>query len=279
MACKISRGAFVGDINGSLQERGRSLVYESPLFQDDMFPTDDSILTIAVMDALLQAGPIGDGAEYEKRLSGLTKVSLIRYAESYPSAGYGTMFLEWVRKKGTVPYRSEGNGGAMRVSPCGWLGRSLGETLRLARIVTTVTHGGKEGMKAALATASSVYLARTGRDKSVIGRNMSSYYPGIEGKAPLLSLPGSFSDLAEKSVPHAFACFLTSSSYEETLRRTIARHGDADTEGAIACSIAEAFYGPESFPLAQEKVDSYFSEALLDVIHRFEEFARRTTKS
>lgn len=267
---KICCGAFVGDINGSVQEFGGCLEYDSPLFQDGMFLTDDSFLTVAVMDALLQAGPVEEGTEYEARLASRTKECLVRYAEAYPFGGYGAMFMEWVRSKGRVPYHSEGNGGAMRVSPCGWLGRSLEETLRLARIVTGVTHDGKEGMKAALATASSIYLARMGKDKDAIARNMSSYYPGIEERALLLSLPGSCSDLAEKSVPHAFACFLMGEGYEDTLRLAMARHGDVDTEGAIACSIAEAFYGPESFPLASEKVLQYFNEELLDVIHRFQ---------
>ena len=127
-----------------------------------------------------------------------------------------------------------------------------------------------EGMKAALATASSIYLARTTKDKDEVARNMSTYYPGIEERALLLSLPGSCSDLAEKSAPHAFACFLMGESYEDTLRLALARHGDVDTEGAIACSIAEAFYGPENFPLASEKALHYFNEELLDVIHRFQ---------
>ncbi len=267
---KICCGAFVGDINGSVQEFGGDLAYDSPLFQDDMFLTDDSFLTVASMDALLQAGPVEEGPEYEERLASRTKECLIRYTEKYPFAGYGAMFMEWVKSKGEKPYHSDGNGGAMRVSPCGWLGRSLEETLRLARIVTGVTHDGKEGMKAALATASSIYLARMGKDKDAIARNMSSYYPGIEERALLLSLPGSFSDLAEKSVPHAFACFLMGEGYEDTLRLAMARHGDVDTEGAIACSIAEAFYGPENFPLASEKALHYFNEELLDVIHRFQ---------
>lgn len=263
-------GAFVGDINGSIVEFGGDLAYDSPLFQDDMFLTDDSFLTVASMDALLQAGPVEEGPEYEERLASRTKECLIRYTEKYPFAGYGAMFMEWVKSKGEKPYHSDGNGGAMRVSPAAWLGRSLEETIRLARIITGVTHDGKEGMKAALATASSIYLARTTKDKGEVARNMSTYYPGIEERALLLSLPGSCSDLAEKSAPHAFACFLMGESYEDTLRLALARHGDVDTEGAIACSIAEAFYGPENFPLASEKALHYFNEELLDVIHRFQ---------
>ena len=198
-------GAFVGDINGSIVEFGGDLAYDSPLFQDDMFLTDDSFLTVASMDALLQAGPVEEGPEYEERLASRTKECLIRYTEKYPFAGYGAMFMEWVKSKGEKPYHSDGNGGAMRVSPAAWLGRSLEETIRLARIITGVTHDGKEGMKAALATASSIYLARTTKDKDEVARNMSTYYPGIEERALLLSLPGSCSDLAEKSAPHAFA--------------------------------------------------------------------------
>jgi len=49
-------------------------------------------------------------------------------------------------------------------------------------------------------------------------------------------------------VPEALICALTSTSFEDTVRRAVALGGDADTQAAIAGFVAEALYEgvPES---------------------------------
>ena len=47
----------------------------------------------------------------------------------------------------------------------------------------------------------------------------------------------------QRSVPEAIVCFLESTSFEDAVRNAVSLGGDADTQGAIAGSIAEAYWG------------------------------------
>ncbi len=269
---KTIYGAFAGDICGSRGPEGHSPA-SLPLFAETMGITDDSILTVATMDALLRAGPFEEGEGYKKKLQAALVESYVRYYEENPEPldGYGPMFAYWCRNDDHSPYGSKGNGAAMRVSPVAYWARSVRECLLLASYVAGVTHDDPEGMKGAEAVALAVYLALHRRSKEEIGAAMESYYPGCYLKAEETYRSGHCSALASLSVPEALAAFFLSSSYEEAIRLAVARDGDSDTEGAIAGAIAEAYYGSSSFPLAAEKVPSFLGPMYLPVVEKFEE--------
>lgn len=108
-------GAIAGDIIGSIYEHRPIKSTAFPLFGEGCVATDDSVLTIAVGEALM-----GD-RDFARHLRG--------YARRYPDAGYGSMFLRWMVDDDAGPYGSFGNGAAMRVSPVAWVAESEPEVL------------------------------------------------------------------------------------------------------------------------------------------------------
>lgn len=223
-------GAICGDILGSFYENFVTKDINTELcLPFDRF-TDDTVCTVAVTDAILNKYPFDD--------------ALRKWCRKYPYAGYGGQFKKWFREDNAKPYNSWGNGSAMRVSAAGALAKSLDEALQWARMSAEVTHNHPEGIKGAEATAASIYLARTGASKAEIkayveqnfGYDLSRRYADIQ--------PGYCFDVScQGSVPESIICFLESESYEHCIRLAIAMGGDTDTMGAIAGSIAAAFYG------------------------------------
>ena len=149
-------GAIAGDIIGSpFEGRGRQIkTTEFQLFSEWSRFTDDTVLTIAIADAIL------NDEEYS--------AGLRRYARRYPNAGYGGAFYAWAQSDHGEPYNSWGNGSAMRVSPVAWAFDTLDEVLHAAEKTANVTHNHPEGIKGAQATAAAIFLARNGESKDSI---------------------------------------------------------------------------------------------------------------
>jgi ADP-ribosylglycohydrolase len=222
-------GAIAGDIIGSAFEFSPVKTTNFPLFNYSSHFTDDTILTVAVADAILNDG---NYAGYIKK-----------HGRQYPHASYGTMFKTWLAGKDSTPYNSFGNGSAMRVGPVGFAFNTLEEVLAEAKASAAITHNHPEGIKGAQATAAAIFLARTGRDKAGIrsyienefGYNLSETLDDIR--------PGySFDVTCQGSVPQSIIAFLESEDYEDAVRKAVSLGGDADTMACIAGGIAEAFY-------------------------------------
>ena len=161
-------GAILGDIIGSPYEHsGGKKTKDFPFFDRGARFTDDTVMTVAVADALMEAIRTR-ASDDEARTKELLIDSMHRWGRRYPKAGYGGRFYNWLIFKETKPYNSWGNGSAMRVSPAGWLFNSLEATRRIARWTAEVTHNHPEGVKGAEAVAAAIYLARTGSSKAVI---------------------------------------------------------------------------------------------------------------
>ena len=158
-------GAIIGDIVGSIYEWHNIKTKDFPLFTNRCFFTDDTVMTIAVADALLKGGTPDDMID-----------SMKHFGRLYPHAGYGARFYEWVLSDDRRAYDSWGNGSAMRVSPCAWFADSLAEAEELAAVSASVTHNHPEGIKGAQATAAAIYLARTGIDKAEIKQYVRTTY-------------------------------------------------------------------------------------------------------
>ena len=156
-------GAILGDIVGSPYEFdcNNYKAKDFPLFSRHSDFTDDTVMTLAVAKALLSIRGQNDAA---------IKAALVREMQrlgrAYPDRGYGTHFGGWLYEDAPQPYRSYGNGSAMRVSSAAWLAADMAETLHLARLTAQVTHNHPEGIKGAQATAAAIFLARTGHDKA-----------------------------------------------------------------------------------------------------------------
>ena len=67
--------------------------------------------------------------------------------KSFPNAGFGNMFYDWLFASKPESYESYGNGAGMRVSACGIVGKNLEEVKRLSPAVTQVTHNHPESYR------------------------------------------------------------------------------------------------------------------------------------
>jgi ADP-ribosylglycohydrolase len=223
-------GAIVGDFVGSVHEFTATKRRDFPLVDPRCCVTDDSLLTIAVAEWLL------DGTPLVPRFHELVA--------AYPDAGWGVMFAGWARARRTDSYNSFGNGAAMRVSPVGWAFAGLADTLRAAAESAAVTHDHPEGIKGAQAAAAAVYLARTTRDKALIRREIARRFGyDLDRTTDAIRLTYGFDETCQRTVPEAIIAFLDGSDFEDTLRNAVSLGGDADTLACIAGGIAHAYYG------------------------------------
>ena len=227
----ILLGAIVGDIAGSLYEFNKTKDYNFEMLPLGSHFTDDSLLTIAIANAVLTE---------TSYLENIVKFGLKYY--EYP-VGFGGNFNRWLKDGEHKPYNSWGNGSAMRVSPIAWAFETEEEVLSEAKKSAECTHDHREGIKGAQAVALAIFLARKGATKEEIRARCSEMFNydlsrTIEGIRPTYK----FEVSCQKSVPEAIIAFLDSDSYEDTIRKAISLGGDADTQAAIAGSIAEAFY-------------------------------------
>ena len=228
-------GAIIGDVVGSRFEFNNIKTKEFKLITDECEFTDDTVLTIALMDWGLHA-KVRDSYSVVEYLQ--------RWARKYPNSGFGGRFSrEWLWNDNPKPYNSKGNGSGMRVSPIAYIARSKDELLWLSDLVTSVTHNHREGLRGARAIAYATFMALRGDSKEEIKQMAISIYPQIENFTyEELIKNYQFNELAETTCPQALYCFLISNSFEDCLRTSISIGGDSDTLCAMSCAIAEAYY-------------------------------------
>ncbi len=224
-------GAIAGDIIGSVYEFYGIKSKDFPLFHRDSYFTDDSVLTVAVAEAILTDG------DYRR--------AVLEIGREFPNSGYGGSFARWLVSADPGPYHSWGNGSAMRVSPVGFAFDTVEDVLREATLSAEFTHNHPEGIKGAQATALAVFLARTGHDKEIIrGEIASRFGYGMARTVDEIRPDYGFDESCQGTVPEAIIAFLDSTSYEDAVRNAVSLGGDSDTLACITGGIAEAFYGP-----------------------------------
>ncbi len=242
-------GAIIGDMVGSIYEFHPLKSKDFNIYNPKMRMTDDSYLTIAVAKTLLKHYPIDYTEESLQSIQDDLCKEFVSAFKAHRHAGFGGMFFYWCitsMKQGHIapPYNSFGNGSAMRISPVAYFAKSEEEVKLLSKTVTEITHNHPEGLKGAEAVAMCIYLALHGYTKEQIKERMiNDYYPEIKNlDFNELVEHYEFSEICQKSVPQAIYCFLISNSLEDAIRNCVAIGGDCDTTGAMAGSIAEAYY-------------------------------------
>ncbi len=262
-------GAILGDIIGSKFEfdnGGKTKEFE--LFEPGDSWTDDSVMTLAVAEALLAAGKDAGVAEIE---AACTK-TMQRWGRKYPDAGYGANFIHWVFADEPKPYGSLGNGSAMRVSAAGWLYDTIERTREVARATAAISHDHPEGLKGAECTAAVICLARTGADKEMIEAYVKHEF-GYDFSMPLAEMRARHrhDETCMDTLPKALRAFFDGTDFEDVVRNAVSLGGDADTIGAIAGAMGEAMFGvPEDLKAEclrriepdMRKVIADFEEAL-----------------
>ena len=262
-------GAILGDIIGVPYEfdRNKPASKDSfPLFCAESNFSDDTVTTIAVADAVMKSAK-----EEDERVFFNTLVTTLQsWCRKYPYAGYGTRFLDWIFMNHPKPYGSTGNGAAMRVSSAGCFFDNIYDTRECARMTAQITHNHKEGVKGAMATACAIFLARTGASKEEI-KNYVEYEFGydLNRKIDDIRVYYRHTEKIWETVPEAIIAFLESTDFESAIRNTVWLGGDVDTFGAIAGSIAEAFYGVPDDLIAECR--KRLPKEMLVVIDKFNE--------
>lgn len=259
-------GAILGDIIGSPYEFDRGdKTKDFPLFSKGSMFTDDTVMTVAIADALLNTGR---DASDECIKQGII-ASIRAYGARYPHAGYGARFDSWLTEEHPQPYNSFGNGSAMRVSPAAWLYHDIASVRRIARLSAEVSHNHPEGIKGAEATASTIFLGRTGHSKAEIRRYIEEQFGyALNRTCDEIRPQYCHVESCMETVPEAVTAFLEGDSFEDVIRTAVSLGGDCDTLTAIAGSIAEGFYGvPEDL---KRECRNRLPEDLLAVLARFE---------
>lgn len=265
-------GAIVGDIAGSRFEFHNRKTKEFSMLvsrgeeERCCYFTDDTVMTLAVAQAIIDWRTNGSGDTADLSAAAVSRMQ--EFGRRYPHAGYGGAFRRWLEASRPQPYNSWGNGSAMRVSACGWAGRTLDEVKALSRAVTEVTHDHPEGIKGAEATAVCVFLARQGKSKDEIGAYVRANYYPLDFTLDDIRAGYSFDVSCQGSVPQALEAFFESTSFEDAIRNAISIGGDSDTIGAICGAVAEAFYGaPKEI---RSKALTFLPQHLVDVLKRVE---------
>lgn len=238
-------GAIFGDIVGSVYEFNNIKTKNFPMFRKDCFFTDDTVLTLAIGEALIHYPPES------------FKEALLKYGKRHPYAGYGNRFLRWLASENPQPYNSCGNGSAMRVSALPCFARSLKDCEHAAELSARPTHDHPDGIAGAKATAGAIYLAQRGATKDEIKTYVDQYYADevsdyvqknglsaftLDEIRPIYRFD-KYASVNRGTVPFAVQAFLESDSFEDCIRNTVSIGGDTDTLAAISGPIAAGFYG------------------------------------
>ena len=250
-------GAIAGDIIGSRFEVIPTKSYEFELFSTLNTYTDDTVLTVAIADAILS------GDSYAKKLR--------EYGLNYPDAGYGGTFIQWIMGEIQGPYNSFGNGSAMRVSPIGFAYKNKAKVLEEEKKSAEVSHNHPEGIKGAQATALAVFLACQQIDKKSIRQEISDTFNyDLDRTLEEIRPDYHFEISCQKSVPESIIAFLESTDYEDAIRKAISLGGDSDTMACITGAIAQAYYKtiPENIV---KNIYSMIPESFKKIIILFEE--------
>ena len=259
-------GAIIGDIIGSRFEFNNLLSKDFTLLTGSSRFTDDTVMTCAVAQAILDSAP--DRSD----LSEKAVAAMQRIGRQYPCCGYGRKFFDWMFTENPQPYNSCGNGSAMRISAVGFSAESIEQAKEMSAAVTRISHDHPEGMKGAEATAVAIVLARQGKSKEEIKAYIEKNYAydlneTVAGYREKWG--GHGKEICQVSVPQAFVCFLEGVDYEDVIRNCISIGGDSDTIAAIAGGIAEAYFGIPA--CMKQKVKDYLDEQLWEILKEFEE--------
>ncbi len=270
-------GVIIGDVTGSYyevleiqhykenhkprsyQDRIKIMNMSIPIFDTNSSVTDDSILTVAIADAIMYNVPYRDKLkEY-----GLREINLGK--DIYGRNRFSPGFLSWVH--GNYQGNGYGNGCAMRISPVGFLFDNITKIREESYKATIPSHNHVDSIKYSEAVALSIYLLRIGIPKEHLKQFLEKNYFSLEYNLNDLRNNYTFTSKAINSIPQAIFCFLESNNFEDAIRKSISIGGDSDTIASIIGSLAEAYYGiPDKII---EQVKPYIREYMLPIIEQF----------
>ena len=226
-------GSIYGDKAGSIYEFNQTKKIESinpeKLILPNSFYSDDTIETIAVIDAIV------DNKDYEETLRKyiLENIDYKPNFKPYFKNSFSPGTIKWA--KGICRNNSIGNGAMMRISPVGFLFNSENEVIENARLVTIPSHNSAEAIESAIIIALMIYYFRNGLTKEEVIRklNLLVKYEPFE----------KFNMTCKETLNNCLYAIYNSTSFEDSIRKTLLMGGDTDTNCCIVGSVAESLYG------------------------------------
>lgn len=226
-------GAIIGDLAGSVYEfeqvkKVQSIKIDN-IIEDNSFYSDDTILTIAILDA------IKNDQDYERYL----KYYINKYSNYKPNV---KPYFEHPFSPGTMKWAKEscqgvssGNGAMMRISPVGYLFDSEEEVIQNAKLATIPSHNTDEAIECATIIALIIYYARNGLSKEEIFKklHLTVKYKPFE----------KFNYTCSETIDNCLYALYISNDFSESIKNTLLMGGDTDTNACIVGSMAEALYG------------------------------------
>lgn len=250
-------GAVIGDVIGSVFEWNNIKKTDFDLFNPKCDFTDDTVLTIAVADCILNK------KDFAK--------TIWEYGRKYRGRGYGGSFRNWLQEDDLKPYGSFGNGSAMRASAVGFAYNDIETIMEVAKQSAEVTHNHPEGIKGAQATATSIFLSRQGKSKQEIKDYITQTFDyNLDFTLDEIRPTYKFDVTCQGSVPQAIVAFLESSDFENAIRLAISIGGDSDTIACITGGIASAFYKQIPTEIMNFVVDKLPNE-YIEIMNKFDE--------
>lgn len=247
-------GAIIGDIAGSIYEYNQ-LKKITPITCKELLPgnsffSDDTILTIAILDALEH------DKDYEKylKLYGNRYFNYKPYFKPYFKSTFSPGFTKWL--SGVNEGKSIGNGAMMRIGPVGYIFNSEEKVIENSRLATIPSHNSEEAVKCSQIIALIIYYAKNGLDKQqIINKlNINLCYTPFQ----------KFNSTCNETLGNCLYALFTSNSFEESIRKVLSYGGDTDTNACIVGSMAEAMFGinPKLISKAKLKIPTEFIEVL-----------------
>ena len=226
-------GAIYGDKAGSIYEFNQTKKIESinpeKLMLPNSFYSDDTIETIAVIDAII------NNKNYEDTLREyiLENIDYKPKFKPYFKTAFSPGTIKWA--KGIGRDDSIGNGAMMRISPVGYLFDSEEDVIENARLVTIPSHNSKEAIESATIVALMIFYFRNGLTKEEVFKKLNllvKYEPFRK-----------FNTTCNETLGNCLYALYNSTSFEDSIRKTLLMGGDTDTNCCIVGSVAESLYG------------------------------------
>lgn len=226
-------GAIIGDLAGSIYEYNQtkkiSQVKCQKIIEDNAFFSDDTILTIAILEAVLTNK---DYTYYLKKY-GKAFLNYKPHFSPYFKSSFSPGFIKWLN--GNYIGSSTGNGALMRISPICYLFENENDILINTLLATYPSHNSKEAIECTQKLATIIYYARKGLRKDLILQKLNITLNEKQFNK--------FNTTCYETLDNCIYAAFVSNTFEDAIRKILLYGGDTDTNACITGQIAEALYG------------------------------------
>lgn len=247
-------GAVIGDLAGSIYEYEQLKKVHSinmnNVIENNAFYSDDTILTVAILDAIL----------HNKDYDYYIKKYIQEYKDYKPNfspyfdCSFSPSLIRW--SESNINGKSHGNGAMMRISPVGYMFNSEKDVINNAIAATIPSHNSIEAIDSALIVSMIIFYLRNNKKLDEIYQKLNlkvDYTPWDK-----------FNNTCEETISNCLYVLYNSNSFEDAIRKTLLIGGDTDTNCAIVGSMAEALHGIDDILIerANEKLPPKFVKIL-----------------